>query len=183
MNIYNLTEKPSVVRTTRELYSIPPSPVRFDLPHPKSMFTDIGFVDSVDIFVSVGEVPSFHWNDVVIVTPEQFAAFKFSCEVWIASGFDGTQYTRICRVQPPVDPSTVKPPMEYDEANKIINEAIQAAARAHKLDEQRVMKIQMKLSQGYERKLVSRTIQLAENPKELKQIINSALGEMGFIFH
>lgn len=183
MNVYNLTENNAVITTKNQQYSVPPSNIRYDIPHPKSFMTNIGFVDDVLLFVPLGELPNFNWNDVVIVTPEQFAMFKIPCEVWIASGFDGKQYTRMCRVQPPVDPSTIKPPMDYDEASNIVHNAISAAANSHKLNQPAVAFIQQKLNEGSNGKLVTHTINLANDPKKLKEIINSALGEMGYIFH
>lgn len=183
MNIYNLTEKTVIISTGKEKYSVPPSVARFDLPHPRAMMTNVGFVDPVELFTALGEVQSFHWNDIVVVTPEQFAVFKFSCEVWIASGFNGKAYTRMCRVQPPVDPSTIKVPMDFDKANEIIYSAIEAAGKAHNLNDGQINHIRRRLAENSDGRLVSKTVELGENPKKLKAIINSALNEIGIIFH
>lgn len=183
MQIYNLTGHDAVIVSAAGKYGLPPHIRRFDYPIPKATLTDVGFVDKVELYIPLGECTGYDWNDIVIVTPEVFSAFKFECEIWIASGFDGRQYTRLCRVQEPIDPTSIKEELTFDEANAIIAKALSDATDSHNLTSDSVTSLKHKLREGSDGKLLQYTIKLAENPDQLRKLIVEGLRELGIALH
>lgn len=183
MQIYNLTNHDVVITSAVGKYGLPPHIRRFDFPIPKAMLSDVGFVDKVELFVPLGSCQGFDWNDIVIVTPEMFASFTFECEVWIASGHDGRQYTRLCRVHVVDDPALTKEELSFDEANTIIAKALSDTTSAHNLSSDAVTMLKHKLRDGSDGKLLQHTIQLAENPDQLRKLIVEGLRELGIALH
>lgn len=183
MKIYNLTSFSATISTDTETYALPPHPARFELPHLTPRKFDIGYTNPINLFGLMGECPSFMWNDIVIVTPEQFASIKFTCEVWIASGLKDQRYYNMCRVQLPVDPDTIKKELDFDEANKILIGALNDTVKSYSLSEEELAHVRNKIRGNGEHKLVSRTLELASDAAKLKQLIRTALKDLGYCIH
>tara|TARA_Y100001956_G_scaffold62595_2_gene62696 strand:- start:4113 stop:4664 length:552 start_codon:yes stop_codon:yes gene_type:complete len=183
MKIYNLTSFSAVIDTDSEIYALPPHQFRFELPHPKPHKIDIGYTNPIRLFGHMGECPSFLWNDIVIVTPEQFASFKFPCEVWIASGLNNQRYHNMCRVQLPVDPATIKKELDFDEANAIVVGVLNDTINSYNLTEQELKHVRNKIRGDFDNKLVRRTLELANDTTKLKQLIRTALNDLGYNIH